>query len=84
MLQALGNNLLVKPVIKEVEQKKVVIITGPAKKPEFYDVLSVGDGISNIAVGDHVRIFEYGIKEIGEDENKIYIVPIENVYAKRI
>jgi len=80
-MQALGKNLLVKPI--EEEFKKGILIMPTQKKPTLYEVLSVGDEITNVAEGDKIRIFEYGIKEIEiEDGSKVFVVPIENVYAK--
>lgn len=85
MLKALGKNIIVKPIIEEIESKKsILVIPGKEKKPDFYEVLSVGEEVLTIYAGEHIRIFEYGIKEIGEEGNKIFVVPVENVYAKKI
>lgn len=84
-MQAIGKNLIVRPIEEERPVRKILFTTAP-EKPFYYEVLSVGDAVGEtiLKVGDLIRVFEYGIKEFGnEDGSKLYIVPIENVYARK-
>jgi co-chaperonin GroES (HSP10) len=80
MLQALGKNILVKPI--EEEKKEKVILFLNEKKPSCYRVLSVGDDIKNISVDDTIFIHSYGMHEIYYENEKLFIVQMDNVYAK--
>ena len=81
MLKALGNNIIVKP-FKE-EEKKTVVLTIKEEKPLYWQVLATGKDVSEIFVGDHVYIQQYGVQEINYENEKLYVVSIDKVYAKK-
>lgn len=83
MLQALGKNIIVKPVQEEEKEQTKLILTVKEKKPIYWEVLSVGHEVDKIWVGDFVFIHGYGMQEISYNNEKIFVVEVDKVYAKK-
>lgn len=69
-LKPFGINLLVKPL----EQKQVLINQAPTLC-EYGEVLSVGDEVQKIKVGDMIAFTKWGVKHIEIDDKKYHFVP---------
>ena len=79
MLQAIGNNLVVKPVFEEA---KSILVMPTADIPIYYEVLSIGDKVDEIEVGDKIFIDQYGVEEKSLKGEKFFTASSEFIYAK--
>ncbi len=80
MIQAIGKNILVVPVMDE---KKGLILTTKEEKPKYWNVISVGGEVKSVSNGDNVFVAQYGFQEIVDQDQKYYICKEENIYAKK-
>jgi co-chaperonin GroES (HSP10) len=81
MLKALGKNLIVTPI--EEEKKDKLVLTLRENKPLFWKVLSIGEDVREISVGDIVCIHHYGMEEYDHNDEKIFVVEMCKIYAKK-
>jgi co-chaperonin GroES (HSP10) len=79
MLKAIGKNILVKPL---VEERKDKILTTTERKPYAYEVLSVGEDVTYVKIGDHVCLQQYGIHQHDFKGEKVYLTSQDHVYAR--
>lgn len=79
MIQAIQKNIIVKPLYKE----KKIIITTETEKPIYWEVITIGDEVKEIKIGDKIYIDSYGLIEI-DKENKLFVASSDNVKAKII
>jgi co-chaperonin GroES (HSP10) len=81
MIQALGKNVIAKPVY---EEKKTIILTTAHKHPDYYVVLSVGDQVTIIKADDIIYAHQYGHEVIEIDGEFANVINIDNVYGVKI
>lgn len=84
MLQAIGKNLIIKPV-KTEEKKQTIILTTQEEKQIYFEVVSIGQDVKEVSVGDVIWLQHYNRNsEIIEDGTKYYMVNLDCIYAKKI
>jgi co-chaperonin GroES (HSP10) len=84
MLQAIGKNLVIRPVRNE-EKKSTLILTTQEEKPVFFEVISIGNDVKEVSVGDTIWLQHYNrSSEITFDDVKYYMVNIDSICAKKI
>ena len=77
-MQAIGKNILVKPLMEESKSKLLVT---SLQKPFAYEVLSVGEEVTYVKPGDNVLLQQYGIQERDYRGERVYLTAQEHVYA---
>lgn len=77
-MQALGNNIAAKAIFEEQSTK---ILLAKTPKAIYYEILSVGENVKSISVGDLIYPPDYISKYLEKED--IYIFNAENVYAKK-
>lgn len=80
-MKAIGKNILVK---QQEEQKKegLLIIPKDSQSNPLWEVISVGENVSTISIGDIVFIKKYGVEKINEKE-EIYVTEIDQIIGKK-
>jgi len=84
MLQAIGKNLVIRPVRSE-EKKSTLILTTQEEKPVFFEVISIGNDVKEVSIGDIIWLQHYNrSSEITFDDVKYYMVNIDSICAKKL
>jgi co-chaperonin GroES (HSP10) len=78
-MQAIGKNIIVKPVKKD-DQK--IIIQLKQDQPIHWEVISIGEEINNLKVGDKVHILLYGGHDWEYNGEKYRVITPDNVFCK--
>jgi len=79
MIQAIGDNIIVKAMR---EEKKTKILTLDNDKPDYYEVISVGDDVKHILKGDHVLSMYIPTKILYHED--LYVIQEARIYGKKI
>lgn len=69
MIKAFGNYVYVKPV-----EKMAVIVGENEKYCEYGEILSVGDEVKKLKVGQKIGFLPWGVKHIDIDDVRHYFV----------
>lgn len=79
MLQPLGKRILIKPVATE---KKPSVLILKEENPISFNVLSVGDDVKKVKVGDVILIASFSTSEIKYEGETYLLVQEDNIIAK--
>lgn len=79
MLKAVGKNIISKPVFDEVNK---IIITNAQRMPLYYEVISVGDEVKNIAEKDKILFKHYQAEQITHQSEEFFVVAYDWITAK--
>ncbi len=81
LMQAIGKNILLKPLMLDTKSK---VLVSTIQKPYAYEVVSIGSSVTLVKVSDVVLIQQYGIQEKDYKGEKFYLSSEEHVYAKEM
>jgi len=79
MIQAIGKNVIARAIFPE----KSIILTSKDEEPIHYEVLSVGKDVKEISVGDLIFPPAYASQTIFHENEKLYVLNLENICAKK-
>jgi len=82
MIEAVGKNIIIKPVFKE--KSGVLILTNESDKPLAWEIVSMGDDVKGLSIGDKLTLAPYGMHDITYKGEKYYVCQLENVLAKNV
>jgi co-chaperonin GroES (HSP10) len=77
MLKPVGKRMLVKPV--EIKQGTLIV---SGQKPVQFHVVSIGDEVTKVAVGDTIYLEKHYGLEIEHEKEKFLVVDEHSVLAK--
>lgn len=70
MIRPFGANLLIKPIVA-----KQILVNQQTSLCEHGEVLSVGEDVKKIKVGDKIAYTIWGVKSVEIDNEKHYFIP---------
>ena len=79
MLQPLGKRILIKPIVTE---KKPSVLILKEESPLSFNVLSIGDDVKKVKVGDIILIASFSTSEIKYEGETYLLVQEDNIIAK--
>ena len=82
MIEAVGKSIIIKPVYEE--KKGQLILTDHDNKPIAWEVISIGEDVKCLDIGNKIALSTYGMQVIMYKGDKYYICQIENVLAKNV
>lgn len=74
MIKPFGNQILVEP------EKQNTVIAGYNSLFNYGQVISIGDEVKKIKVGDKIGFIVWGLNDIEIDEKKYYFVPEDDKF----
>lgn len=78
----LGTRVLLKPIYEEEIKNGILMPDTLEKKPIKFEVVSIGDLVDEVEIGDNVLIGQYIGIEIEKDKEIYRIVEEEEILAK--
>jgi len=78
IIQAFGKNIIVNPIY---EEKKAGTLIRPDEQPIYHEVLSVGDEVKNVKIGDKLILNSYGVQGKNFKEKKYFFTLVEHIHA---
>lgn len=82
MIEAVGENVIVKAIYPE--KGKTLVLTSMDDKPICWEIVSRGDDVKCVYVGDKVFMAPYGMQEINYQSNKYYVCRMDNILARNV
>ncbi len=80
MLQPLDKRIIIKPIIPE--KKQSIILSTKDETPQAFEVVSIGDDVTKVNVGDKILIAAFSTSEVIYEGIKYMIVNETNIIAK--
>jgi len=69
-IKPFGSNILVKPV-----ENKQVLVNQARSLCEYGEIISCGDKVSGLKVGDKIAYTIWGVKSVEIENEKYYFIP---------